>query len=295
MSDAFVKSASGAALAAVLLCSCQGWTGTPAAAPRSVHRGRSDEPASGPVIGVLFAGWHTGLILPVDELGPLRARLPVAADDRYVSFGWGNRRFYIVPRPSVFDALAALLPSASTMLVMGAPHVRDLLPSSATYRALCASRREVSRIDRYVLHSLRVRNDEAVILARGPVPESIFVASRLRYDAFDTCNTWTATALAYAGFPLQTDGVLFSSQLKRRIQELSVCRFSARPLRRGLPNSAPRRQRTSARVRGGQRVDRPGMQIRPLVRGSHRAVPHSEAMERSQRVQSHRLGYPSGR
>jgi hypothetical protein len=295
MSDAFVKSASAAALAAALLCSCQGVTGTPAAAQRSAHQRRTGSPVSGLVIGVLFAGWHTGLILPVDELGPLRTRLAVTADERYVSFGWGNRRFYMTRRPSVADALAALFPSASTILVTAAPHVRDLLPASATYRWVCADRREVSRVDRYVLHSLRVRNDEAVILARGPVPESIFVASRLRYDAFDTCNTWTATALAHAGFPLQTDGVLFSSQLKRRIQGLSVCRFSARPFRRGLPNKAPRRQRTSARVRGGQRVDRPGRQIRPLLRGSHCAVPRSEAMERSQRVQSRRLGYPSAR
>ena len=236
-----VKSASAGAIAAVLLCSCQGVTGTPAAAQRLAHQRRTGRPASGLVIGVLFAGWHTGLILPADELGPLRTRLSVTADDRYVSLGWGNRRFYMTRRPSVADALAALFPSASAMLVTGAPHVRGVLPASASYRWVCANRREVSRIDRYVLHSLRVRNDKAVILARGPAPESIFVASRLRYDAFDTCNTWTAAALAHAGFPLKTDGVLFSSQLKRRIRGLPVCRFSTRRFRRGVPNRAPRR------------------------------------------------------
>ncbi len=232
MSEAFVTSARAAALAAALLCGCQGWTGTPAATPRSVHRRRVGTPASGPVIGVLFAGWHTGLILPVDELGPLRARLPDLADERYVSIGWGNRRFYMSRRPSVLDALAALFPSASTMLVMGAPHVRDLLPASATYEWVCASRRGVSRLDRHVLHALRMRNGEAVVLARGPTAESVFVASRSRYDAFDTCNTWTASALAQAGVPLDAGGVLFSRQLKRRLGDVSVCRRSAHPLRR---------------------------------------------------------------
>ncbi|MGC8519079.1 MAG: DUF2459 domain-containing protein [Steroidobacteraceae bacterium] len=240
MPDSFVKLASTAAIAAVLLCGCQGATGVPAARQGSARRSLATSPARGAVIGVLFAGWHTGLILPIDELGQVRAQLPVTAEDRYVSFGWGNRRFYMAHRPSVFDALAALFPSASAMLVMGAPHVRDLLPSAATYRWVCANRREVSSIEQYLLRSVRTRDGEAVVLGRGPIPQSDFVASPLRYDALDTCNTWTATALARAGFALKSDGVLFAHQLKHRIRRLSVCRPPRHPHQRRLADRSPR-------------------------------------------------------
>ncbi len=178
---------------------------------------------STPVIGVLVAGWHTGLILPARELGPLRPVLPPSLHERYVSFGWGNRRFYMSPKPSYLTALAALLRSPSTVLVASAPHAVALLPAAGTYHWLCADRAQVWRIDRYVLEALRRRRGRLIELGAGPWPDSEFFASTEHYDAFHTCNTWTAEALRAAGLPVHAGGVIFSSQLRRRISRLRVC------------------------------------------------------------------------
>ncbi|MDE2273509.1 MAG: DUF2459 domain-containing protein, partial [Gammaproteobacteria bacterium] len=54
-------------------------------------------------------------------------------------------------------------------------------------------------------------------LAPGPDPGSEFYASGLSYDAFHTCNTWTAEALHFAGVPVSYHGLIFADQLWRQL------------------------------------------------------------------------------
>ncbi len=238
-----LNSAGAGALVATLLCGCVAMPRgvTTAAQPQVRHRrARAGVPAQPFRIGVLIAGWHTGLILTVRELGPLRSLLPVYPGERYLSFGWGNRRFYMSSNPSVSDALDALFPSPSAVLVEGAPTLRDLLPPAATYRWLCADRKEALRIDIYLLDSLRERGGRPIVLGAGPTSQSEFLASGERYDAFDTCNSWTAAALERAGFPVRAAGVLFASQLKDRVGNLPECQRTVGghgPVAKGGPAS----------------------------------------------------------
>ena len=223
----FIRNSAGTGLlAATLLCGCGAMPRSAATGAPPQHRRlqpRAEIPARALGVGVLLAGWHTGLILPVRELGALRSLLPVYPGERYVSFGWGNRRFYMSPDPSVSAALAALFRSPSAVLVESAPTVRDLLPVASTYRWLCADRQEVVRIDAYLLDSLRERGGRAIVLGAGPARESEFLASGERYDAFNTCNTWTAAALQRAGLPISAGGVIFAVQLKDRVRKLPEC------------------------------------------------------------------------
>lgn len=223
-----LPTAVGTAILTALLCGC----GTlpravPTAVPRDFLPAPSQPRAGGRVIGVLLAGWHTGLILPVSELGPLRALLPIHPGARYVSFGWGNRRFYMAAHPTFSDAVAALFSSPSAVLVTTAPTVESLLPSGGTYRWLCADRKEIWRIDAYLMDALRQRGGKPEDLGAGPWPGSEFLASGERYDAFHTCNTWTARALEVAGLAVHAGDVIFASQLKARIRQLPVCRHRA--------------------------------------------------------------------
>jgi hypothetical protein len=52
-----------------------------------------------------------------------------------------------------------------------------------------------------------------VSLGPGPYAGSEFFAALGTYDAFDTCNTWTATMLATAGLPVSASGIMFSHQV----------------------------------------------------------------------------------
>lgn len=215
------------AAASALLCGC---AGPPMSAP--VHAPPQAflavDPRS-PVIGVLVNGWHSGLILPVSELGPLMPLLPHYAGERYVSFGWGNRRFYMASHPTFSDAIAALFSSSSVLLVQGAPTLRALVPPGARSRWLCADRDEVWKVDAYLRHALSRLHRKPVRIGAGPWTDSAFYASGERYDGLHTCNTWTADALKSAGLPVHSSDVIFSSQLVHLLAKLPVCPATSPP------------------------------------------------------------------
>jgi hypothetical protein len=219
------------AVAAALLCSCAGppMSASVPAPPRAFLAARPGVPPRAPVIGVLVTGWHSGLILPVRELGPLRSLLPPYAGERYVSFGWGNRRFYMASHPTFSDAIAALFSSPSVLLVQDARTLRALVPPGARYRSLCADRNEVWKVDAYLRHALLRRHGKPVRLGAGPWTDSAFYASGERYDGLHTCNTWTADALQSAGLPVHSSDPIFSSQLVHLIAKLSACPAAGHP------------------------------------------------------------------
>jgi hypothetical protein len=173
-------------------------------------------------LGVLIAGWHTGLVLPAAGLGPLRALLRGDRQASYVSFGWGNRRFYMTTHPRSGEAIAALFPSPSALLVQTAAAPADLLASDAHIHWLCVDRDELWRVDRYIEQALR-RPDRPVDLGPGPLPHGRFYASTEHYSGVHTCNTWTVAALQYAGLPVRAGGVLFASQVDGRLRGLPAC------------------------------------------------------------------------
>lgn len=218
--------------------------------PPAFLAARPDASARPPVIGVLVNGWHSGLILPAEELGPLGPLLPHYADERYVSFGWGNRRFYMSPHPTLFEGLAALFGSPSVVLVQGAPTLHALV-SGAKFRWLCADREEVWKVDAYLSHALSLARGKPVRLGAGLGTDSAFYASGERYGALHTCNTWTADALESAGLPVHASDVIFSDQLEYLIGKLPACTAAAPPLpHRALTRRSRLRPARPAR-RGG--------------------------------------------
>jgi hypothetical protein len=201
-----------------LLCGC---AELPPASPRAPQPSSAHHPSF--EIGVLIAAWHTGLILPAGELGPLHSLLEDDPHAKYLSIGWGNRRFYMAAYPGSGDAISALFPSPSVVFAQALSIPSDLLATNAQIRWICADRDELLRVARYIESSLSRPGGKLVRLGAGPVPESRFYASRDHYSAVHTCNTWTVAALQYARLPVRADGVIFVGQASRRIRGLRAC------------------------------------------------------------------------
>lgn len=203
-----------------LLAACA----TPPVTATTATAGRdTPAPQIGAAIWVLNSGWHTGLVLQRDELGAgLSALLQPARRASYLMFGWGNRRFYMAPDPTLGMDIAALFPSRSTVLVEGC----SVAPRSCYTRAVKLhivrlSLSQQARLDQYLLHTFQQNKaGQADPLGPGPDPDSEFYASGLRYDAFHTCNTWTAEALHKTGLPIHAHGVIFADQLWSQLQRV---------------------------------------------------------------------------
>ncbi len=60
-------------------------------------------------------------------------------------------------------------------------------------------------------------------IGSGPLPDSRFYGSTGHYSAARTCNTWVVAALEYAGLAVHARGVIFASQVERRVRELPAC------------------------------------------------------------------------
>ena len=203
------------ALMAATLSACAG-VQSPPVRPVTARPAKSPSPDHPHRIWVLRMSWHTGLVLSSSDLGSrLAFLLSRVRRGRYFIFGWGDRRYYLSAHPTSGIALAALFPSRSVMLVQSCE--RDLvrcLGPSVHLRVLRVSPPDLAKLRRYLAHSfLKDPGHRAVPVARGPFPESMFFASGRTYDAFETCNTWTAQALEAAGLPVSADGVIFANQL----------------------------------------------------------------------------------
>lgn len=172
---------------------------------------------------MLIAGWHTGIVLPRSELGQMAYLLDRYPRASYLSFGWGNRRFYMAARPRSGDALAALLPSPSALFVQAASSPAGLSASDARVHWVCLDRKELWRVDRYIEDSLSRPDGRPVDLGPGPLSGSRFYASSAHYSGAHTCNTWTLAALQYAGLPVRATGAIFARQVSRRTQRLHAC------------------------------------------------------------------------
>jgi uncharacterized protein (TIGR02117 family) len=119
---------------------------------------------------------------------------------RYLSFGWGDRQFFMngsFDLTSIFDAL--FLPGPSTIHVWG--HVDEPSQLSAQFevKQVWLSRTEYLKLIQFVNAGFRRTSQGSVQYIRpGLYPDSGFYEAVGSYSILQTCNAWTAKALQQA-------------------------------------------------------------------------------------------------
>ena len=179
-------------------------------------------------IYIVGRGWHTDIGLPMDEvvggLASLRRDFPGV---RYMVFGFGERQYYMAHDAGSGEMLAALFPSKSAILVtaLRAPPTEAFADQAVV--TLHLPRSGAERIAMRLWDDLgRAADGPATRLDDGPYVGSAFYASSETYDAFHTCNTWTALVLREGGLPMNTH-VLFADQVMQQVARIAATQ--ARP------------------------------------------------------------------
>jgi uncharacterized protein (TIGR02117 family) len=179
-----------------------------------------EAPVGGFTIFLVAAGWHTEIVLPVDAIhAPLQAVTPEFPGARYLSFGWGERNYYMARSPTVGDAMSALFPGPAVLLVTPLYSPPRESRADAQVFELGLSTAGLERLSSYLWTAFEKSGDGTPRrLAAGPAPGSAFYAATGTYSASYTCNTWTAEGLRVGGVPVSPAGVVFVGQLTDQLR-----------------------------------------------------------------------------
>lgn len=185
---------------------------------------REAAPGDGVTIYVIAAGWHTEIALPVHVIhDPLAAVAPEFPGARYLSFGWGERNYYMARAPTVGDAMNALFPGPAVLLVTPLYQPPRESRAHAQVFELRLSTAGLDGLSRHLWAAFdRSADGRPRRLAAGHAPGSAFYAATGTYSSSYTCNTWTAEALRVGGVPVTPSGVVFAGQLTDQLQSLSA-------------------------------------------------------------------------
>lgn len=167
-----------------------------------------EEPANGIPVYLASNGVHVDLVLPARAAGldlyslvpPRHASDPAIARG-WVSFGWGQREFYLQTEEwSDLSAGVALRAIVGGDALMHVEHRGRPRAGEAGVRALRLEPPAYRRLVAHVAGSFaRGPGGAPVPVARGYGRDDVFYEARGRYSALDTSNQWTSDALARAG------------------------------------------------------------------------------------------------
>lgn len=156
-------------------------------------------------IYLVSQGWHAGIVVKRADIPagvwPQHNEFP---DAEYLEVGWGDKDYYMTPKPNLGITLkAGLLPTASVLHVVGlSGPVASYFPRSEVIR-IDLSEAGFQRLCRYLENSY-ARDENGLSQPLGPsrYGDGQFYLSREAYHVFNTCNAWTARALREAGCPI---------------------------------------------------------------------------------------------
>ena len=183
-----------------------------------------EAPSDGVTAYLIAAGWHTEIALPIDAIrDPLRAVTPDFPGSQYLSFGWGERKYYMARAPTFGDAMSALFPGPAVLLVTALYRPPRDSRASAQVFEVGLSTAGLDRLSNYIWAAFEKSGDGTPRrLAAGPEPGSVFYEATGTYSATYTCNTWTAEGLRVGGIPVTPAGVVFASQVTEQLRSLGA-------------------------------------------------------------------------
>jgi len=167
-------------------------------------------------IAVVQRDWHTDACLRVQDANAWVMTLARGFDGASVlCFGFGERQFVVEQRHDPLTMVAALFPSRAAILMTVLRATPEEAFGAQNVIEVPVGNAGLGGIQRFLHES--VETDSAgnpQRLSDGPYPGSLFFAASGTYDAFYTCNTWTARALQSAGLSNVKDTVFARSLMR---------------------------------------------------------------------------------
>jgi uncharacterized protein (TIGR02117 family) len=183
---------------------------------------RDDAPC--PAAYVVHDSWHAAIVLRKADVA--LAALPEMADfpaARFVEFSWGDQDYFPNPDSGFFLALkAAFWSSGSVLHLVGVEDdLRKFYPKAEVVE-LRLNGAAYDRLITFLSESfLRTPTDGRAQARTGLYDYSRFYPSTRSFSLLNTCNTWVAKALAAAGLPISTPGIVSAGQMADQLARIA--------------------------------------------------------------------------
>jgi uncharacterized protein (TIGR02117 family) len=146
------------------------------------------------IVPIQTAAFNWRSHLSLSQLGPHPEKY------RYLSFGWGDRKFFMdaaFDPITIFDTL--FLPGPTVMHVWAHRDEPTRLPPAFEVKQIWLSRAEYLKLVQYVERSFQHSTQgSAQYIRQGLYADSGFYEAIGSYSILRTCNIWTADALKQA-------------------------------------------------------------------------------------------------
>lgn len=160
--------------------------------------------------------WHTAIVLSTAELEPnLFREINSFKYYELIDIGWGDEEFYQIPGFDSGLAFKALFyPTPSTLRVEGINIPRKYyFELSEIVIELILSEKQFLKVCNYINKSFALNDSgKSQILSMSGNEQVIFYKANGEYYIFNTCNTWLARGLKYAGLNID-DNIFLTEQL----------------------------------------------------------------------------------
>ena len=172
-------------------------------------------------IQVLRHRWHTGIVLPGDQLSDELAFLRTwLGDAPYYEIGWGDEGFYRATRVEVGLAARALLwPTETVMHVVALDRPPHRYPHTDV-RTLVIDEAGLTGLREAIAASFQYDEEEPVFIDAGLYGRGAFFVGVGTFWLGNTCNSWTISKLNAAGLPAGRNR-LTASAVMRRVHRLA--------------------------------------------------------------------------
>ena len=173
-------------------------------------------------IYVVTHGWHTGIVLSKEDLGPeLGFVQDYLIPGQYYEFGWGEAEFYQAEKVTASIFLKAVFwRNPSVMHVVSLPTSPVEFYGGKGVTELNLSQTGLQHLKDKLRGSFEFEQQNRPYPLKGsPAGESRFFKAVDYYLITNTCNKWTARMLESAGVPMDTVFTLRAASVVRQVNE----------------------------------------------------------------------------
>jgi len=184
--------------------------------PYVVKPVESDNSPKRSVIYIVSHDWHTGFVIPAEEIQlhipELRERF---GNTPYIEFGWGDKGFYQAKEITTGLVLKAVLwPTESVIHSVAVPESVDRYFKNSQVEKICLNNGGLTSLLHFISNSFYKNEKNKVFeLENGIYGDSQFYKGIGEYHLMNTCNKWTAKGLNSAGLDISPTFKLSASSI----------------------------------------------------------------------------------